>query len=169
MMVRLLPAFCLLVLPALAAGGAAARELGQDELRRLSASGASADMAAVLDMVRREVRGEPMDVRAFDIGGVYYQVIVMRPDGRMVSVVVDARTGRFVPSNARAAREVRAEAAASAGNNGKGRGRGNAGGNQGNNGNPGGNNGNGNSGGNGNGGGNGNSGNNGNGNGGGKK
>ncbi|MCX7646522.1 MAG: hypothetical protein N2Z62_14665 [Rhodobacteraceae bacterium] len=135
MMVRPLPALCLLALSALAAGGAGARELGQDELRRLAASGATADMAAMLDMVRREVRGEPMDLRAFDIGAVYYQVIVMRPDGRMVSVVVDARTGRFVPPEARAAQQVRAEAAAAPGMNARGRGRGNAGAGQGGNGN----------------------------------
>jgi hypothetical protein len=129
MLTRLACLCCLLLLPALAAGGAGARELGQDELRRLSASGVTADMAKVLAMVRREVRGEPMDLRAFDLDGIFYQVIVMRPDGRMVSVVVDARTGRFVPANSRAARAVRAEAAASGGD--RGRGRGNAGGNRG--------------------------------------
>lgn len=141
----------------LAGGPALSRELAQEELRRFAASGRGVDLHGILEMVGREVGGETVDVRAFDVGGVHYRILVKRPNGEVVGVVVEARSGRFVSPNSRVARAIRAEVSAS----GSGRGRsrapgrsGNAPGNGGGNGNgSGGGGGNGSGGGGGNGGG----------------
>jgi hypothetical protein len=154
---------------ALAAGPALSAlidELSPQELRQSVASGKSLSLQKILETVTRAVPGEAVDVRAFDVGGVYFHVLVMQPNGKLASIVVDAATGKIASNSSALAKVVRNAAKATSGSTsaksgkGKGQGKGGSGGNAGGNGN-------GNGGGNGGGNGNGNGGGNGNGNGGG--
>ncbi len=166
------------------------RELERSELRENVRSGKSMSMSRLLGVISSRVDAEVVDVRGFEGDGVYYRVILKRPNGKLSVAIVDARTGRFMSGRSSVAQDVMAaarenkgkgnsqsssrsnagntnsNAGGNANSNAGGNGNSNAGGNG--NGNSGGN-GNGNSGGNGNGNsggnGNGNSGGNGNGNG----
>lgn len=155
----------------------AARELGADELRENVETGRSRSLGAALDIVSRAVEGETVDVRAFDADGICYRMLIMTPSGQLVSVIVDAATGKFLSGDSPRGQQVReaaktpsgkssiskpAQASAKA-NNGRSTGRGNSGGpgNSGGNGNSGGSSGGGNSGGGNSGGGGGNGGGNG--------
>jgi hypothetical protein len=141
--IRALPLLVALTVGLALPGGADARELNQSELRALAASGQSVALSRIYDSIRRATGGEPVDVRAFDVGGVYYRVLVMTNGGNLVSVVADAGTGALLPTNSAAAQRVRSEAGNSGasssrgngarGNNGRGGGQGggNSGGGQG--------------------------------------
>jgi hypothetical protein len=149
-----------IVLCSLSSGraGAAGAELDQSELRSMVTSGQAVTTDSVFRQIRQDMDGEPVDLRAFDVDGVYFRVLVKLLDGRIVSVVVDATTGDYVSPRSAKAREVRELAHEAPGSNGRGNVNANANSNAGGNGN-------GNSGGNGNGNGGGNGGGNGNGNG----
>ncbi|WP_194295006.1 PepSY domain-containing protein [Profundibacter amoris] len=141
-----------------------AQELTPHQIRQAVSDGRSVSFGKIARTIQNRTKGEIMDVRAFENDGIYYRVLISRPNGNLASVVVDAATGRLLSTTSPKSRAVQ-KAANTAPNNGKGKGSGNGNGN----GNSGGN-GNGNSGGNGNGNGgengNGNGGENGNGNGG---
>ncbi|MEO1537674.1 MAG: hypothetical protein AAFR73_08065 [Pseudomonadota bacterium] len=149
------------------------RELSREELRANVRSGQSMSLSRLLNIMSSRVDGEVVDVRGFEGNGIFYRVLVKRSDGQMAVAIVNARSGRFMPSTSATVIDVQAAATSnspsvnsnSRSNNAGGNGNGNSGGNG--NSNSGGN-GNGNSGGNGNGNsggnGNGNSGGNGNGN-----
>ena len=162
--------------------GEPVKELSRPELRRLLDSGAAEDPRRAMSTAQGQASGEVLDIRAFQGAELYYRVLVKRPDGQVVSIVVNANNGSLLaPSsllassvNAAASRVDSSAAAAASGTTGaaaaadaaKSNGsasagsNGNAGGNSGSNGNSGGN---GNAGGKGNSGGNGNAGGNGNG------
>ncbi|WP_200876063.1 PepSY domain-containing protein [Ruegeria halocynthiae] len=178
-MKRLLIIACLFAFLQAGEGHAAARELKQSELRKATTSGSAIRLKRVIKGVERVFGGTPVDARAFQADKVYYRILVKKPDGRIISVIVNAQTGVVVPNRSTVGRQISDAARSTAGNSANansqaksnnsqansGNGNGNSGGNG--NGNSGGN-GNGNSGGNGNGNsggnGNGNSGGNGNGN-----
>ena len=108
MMTRIFPGLAVLV--ALAAGPAfpaALHELSQKELRQNIAAGKSMSLSDVMKGVARAVPGEAVDVRAFEMGSVYFHVLVMRPTGQLVSVVVDAATGRIASNGSSQAKAVR--------------------------------------------------------------
>lgn len=149
MLKRLPLVFLLCGSVAFSAGAAEIRELNQDELRSAVASGQSQDLGLLMALVAQNVQGELVDVRGFLAGDVFFQLTLLRPDGSLVTIVVNGSTGTLVSSNSTEAKVVRAAAKANGGNS---HGQGNAGNNRGAGGNS---NGNGNSGGNG---GNGNSG-----------
>ncbi len=140
-----------LVQPAQAAG---VRELNRSELRRNVKSGQYLGLSQLLEFIEKSVNGDLIDVRAFDADGIIYRVLIMTPAGKLASVIVDAKTGKFLANNSSRAVEVRELASSSrgkklgVGNNstsGNNTNRGNSGGK----GNNGGGNGGGNSGGNG--------------------
>jgi hypothetical protein len=171
---------CLAGLAAAAATAAPAevRELSGAELRDSVAAGESRPLGPIVEMVGRQVEGEFVDARAYVADGIYYRILIRTPDGKLASVIVDARTGGFVSARSDVAQDIvatarsrsggslfrpagsassaatsgngRSEAASQGGGRGNG---GNAGGNRG--GNGGGNSGGGNSGGGNSGGGNG--------------
>ncbi len=167
------------LLVALPSGEAAAqtRELKQGELRKATLTGGTIRLKRVIKGVEKAYGGTPVDARAFQADQIYYRILVKKPDGKIVSVIVNAQTGTVVSNRSSVGRQIskvarsnsanannsrkansNRGASASGGNNGTSGG--NAGGN-------GGGNGNGNGGGNGNGNGGGNGGGNSGGNGGG--
>jgi len=101
-------------LPAQHAQAAVARELSQNELRQVLAAGSGLSPQVILATVEKAVEGEIVDIRAFDSDGLCYRVLVMLPDGKLVSVVADAATGQLLPGNSSRAQDV----AAGASNNG---------------------------------------------------
>jgi hypothetical protein len=152
------------------------RELSRGEIRENVRLGKSLSFSQMLSAAKGITSGEVVDVRAFDAGGVYYRILVKRPDGKLGALVLDATTGALMSARSSAVKEVMAAAKDKSGSananatNNRGGNSSNAGGN---NSNAGGNNGNGNgnsgNSGGGNGGGNSGGGNSGGGNGGGKK
>ncbi|WP_217360551.1 PepSY domain-containing protein [Ruegeria atlantica] len=174
---------CLFAFLQVGEGHAAVRELKQSELRKVTTTGSTIRLKRVLKGVEKVFGGTPVDARAFQTDKVYYRILVKKPNGKIISVIVNAQTGVVVPNRSNIGRQISNAAKSTSGNSAKsntqsqtsskgnqsnnsgGNGNGNSGGNG--NGNSGGN-GNGNSGGNGNGNsggnGNGNSGGNGNGN-----
>ena len=147
-MFKCFPLVSLLVtLSALPAVAAEVRELSQNEIRDIVATGQSKDLGALMAIVGQNIAGELVDVRSFEAGDIFFQMTVLLSDGSLVTVIINGRTGALLPSNSEEAKVVRAAAKAN-GRNGGGSANSNAGGNG--NGNSGGN-GNGNSGGGGNG------------------
>lgn len=151
--------------------GAAVREISGSELRKIVKAGEAVSLKRAIEAVEASLGGVPIEARAFDAEGVFYRIVMKRPNGTLFSIIIDAGTGREVAKDSPVGKEISAAAATaastkssqgksqSAGSNGNANG--NADGNRGGNGNGGGS-GNGNSNGNGNG--NGNGGGNGNGN-----
>ncbi|WP_282021711.1 PepSY domain-containing protein [Ruegeria faecimaris] len=175
-MKKLIAIACLLAFLHPGEGQASARELTQSELRKATTSGSAIRLKKVIEGVEKAFGGTPVDARAFQADRLYYRILVKKPDGKIVSVIVNAQTGVVVSNRSVVGRQIFEAARAAPGKSGKGTSqgksanKGNSGGNSGGNGggNSGGNGG-GNSGGNGGGNGGGNSGGNGGGNGGGKK
>jgi hypothetical protein len=135
----------------------ATRELNQSELRRASITGKTIGLKRAIDSVAASVGGTAVEARAFKSDDVFYRILVKKPTGRIVSVIVNARTGTLVSNKSSVGRQISAAAKSSPSklsrsnrNLGKGKNSGNGGGNSGSNsgGNSGGNGG-GNSGGNG--------------------
>lgn len=95
-----------------AAHAAGMQELSQTELRSIVEAGQSLGLRSILDSIKKTVSGEPVDVRAFESNGVYYHILVMRPNGQLTSVVVNAATGLALSSASANAKAVRQAARA---------------------------------------------------------
>ncbi|MEP3347355.1 MAG: hypothetical protein ABJN34_07440 [Litoreibacter sp.] len=76
-----------------------AHEMKRSELRQVAMYGNTVSMKATLSSVSNALHAKVVEARAFDAGGVYYRFVLKRPDGRLVSVIIDAQTGDQVPSN----------------------------------------------------------------------
>jgi hypothetical protein len=105
-------ALCLAGFAAAAATAAPAevRELSGAELRDSVASGQSRPLGPIVEMVGRQVEGEFVDARAYDADGIYYRILIRTPDGKLASVIVDARTGGFVSARSSVAQDIVATA-----------------------------------------------------------
>ncbi|MBT8476805.1 MAG: hypothetical protein HKO95_13170 [Rhodobacteraceae bacterium] len=99
-------------------------ELNQAEVRASVQTGQSLPLTEILKKVESRVEGNLVDVRAFDLDGIYYQVMMKLPDGRLAFVVLDGKTGEFVRQNSRKMREVRAAVDGTNGKSNRGRGNG---------------------------------------------
>jgi uncharacterized membrane protein YkoI len=126
-------------------GHAAARELSQAELRNAAASGNTISLKRAIDSIVAKIGGTAVDARAFESDGFFYRIVVKKPNGQIVSIIVNAHTGASLTSNSRTGRHIAAAAKSSAGksssgngnsgrNNGGRNGGGNGGGNSGGNG-----------------------------------
>lgn len=104
------------------------REIGQTELRSRVSSGKSMSVNRILSRMRNRIDGEIIDVRAFDVNGVYYRMMIMKPNGRIGSLVVSGETGRAVPASSKISAAVEAAAKSSDVNNSGGFGGGDGGG-----------------------------------------
>jgi hypothetical protein len=127
------------------------REINASELRRIVSAGGAVSLKRAIDAVSAARGGEPIEARAFDLGGVFYRIVLKRPNGALVSVIIDAETGREVSKSssigeqittaagtgAKAAKgksqaagaKASGESKGNSGNSGNGGGKGNAGGN----------------------------------------
>ncbi|RLJ41063.1 hypothetical protein BCF46_2851 [Litoreibacter meonggei] len=103
--------FCVVTLgfahPSLASS---AWEMGQSELRQIAGSGKTVSLKTTLSSVSNSLHAKVVEARAFNAGGVYYRLVLKRSNGMLVSVIIDAQTGRQVPSKSLVGRQV-AEAA----------------------------------------------------------
>ena len=82
------------------------RELSQSELRRSVQNGQSVSLSRIMSRVSSAIDGEIVDVRAFQDGQIYYRVLIKQPNGRLGSVILEARSGQFMRANSSIAREI---------------------------------------------------------------
>ena len=82
------------------------REVDQDELRRSVQTGQSVPLSRIMSRVSASVEGQILDVRAFEGGGIYYRVLIKQPNGRLGSVILDAKSGQFMRANSQVAQDV---------------------------------------------------------------
>lgn len=87
-------------------------EVSPSELRRHVDRGHSRPLRGILDQVGKSVGGRALDVRAFADDQLYYRVVLMLPDGKLVSVVVNAETGQTMGRNSTTARAIGAQVSA---------------------------------------------------------
>lgn len=129
-----------LLLPVLLAlagpvAGQSVREIGASELRKIVNAGETLSLKSVVASVAAATGAEPIEARAFELDGVYYRIVLKQPDGSLISIVIDAGTGKQVRANSAIGRELKKAASASGGKSAKGKsatagenGKGNAGG-----------------------------------------
>ncbi len=97
-------------------GQAAARELKQSELRKATTSGSAIRLNKVIKGVEKVFGGTPVDARAFQADKLYYRILVKKPNGKIISVIVNAQTGVVVSNRSSVGRQI-SEAARSASDN----------------------------------------------------
>ena len=96
------------LLTVLSGGQAAAdaRELKQSELRMATLSGSAIRLNRVIKGVKKAYGGTPVDARAFKTDKIYYRILVKKPGGKIVSVIVNAETGTVVSNRSSTGREI---------------------------------------------------------------
>jgi hypothetical protein len=131
-------AVILLTMLALSNPGQAAtvRELDAAELRQAARAGDIISLKRVIEAVTTSTGGEPLEARAFEIDELYYRIVMKRPNGTIVSVIINARTGEQVSKGSSVGRQVASAAETGSKSKGKsqtaganGKGTGNTGGN----------------------------------------
>lgn len=74
------------------------REVGQAELRKIVTAGGILSLKTAVKAVADSTGAEPIEARAFLADGVVYRMVLKREDGSLFSVIIDATSGRQVPS-----------------------------------------------------------------------
>lgn len=87
------------------------QELTGKQLRSALATAQVVEPRMVMQKVETTLGGQALDIRFFQSDGLYYRVLVKSVDGRLASVVVDAKSGKLMPSSTPAAIAVNAAAA----------------------------------------------------------
>jgi hypothetical protein len=97
-------ALALVALVALSGPGQAAtvRELDAAELRQAARSGDLISLKRAIEAVAKSTGGEPIEARAFEIEELYYRIVLKKPNGAVISVILNARTGEQVPKGSAA-------------------------------------------------------------------
>jgi uncharacterized membrane protein YkoI len=77
--------------------GAAGDDSDHDLARRLLEQGRILPLAEIVDKVRSEIPGEMLEVEfETDDGAHIYELKILRPDGRVQEIEVEAATGKIV-------------------------------------------------------------------------
>ena len=97
---------------------ATVRELDAAELRQAARSGDLISLKQVIEAVAKSTGGEPIEARAFAVEDVFYRIVLKKPDGSVISIIINARTGEQVGKNSAIGRDLAAAAEA-----GKGKGK----------------------------------------------
>jgi hypothetical protein len=97
---------------------ASGHELDRSALRQAIEAGDAIPFYSLQDRIEQRMDGALVDVSLYNVGALYYRVIVRQPNGRIVSAVVDARTGGFVPVSSPVARTVQDTARSEGGGRG---------------------------------------------------
>lgn len=106
-------AACAVFLLSQSAWAVTVQEMSRDELQVAIGEGRAVTPGNAVAAVSERIEGDAVDIRVFAFEGVYYRVLVKQPDGKMVSVILDAERGQLVANDSGIARSV--DAAASAG------------------------------------------------------
>jgi hypothetical protein len=83
-----------------------AHEMGQSELRQIAKSGGTVSMKATLSSVSKSLHAKVVEARVFSADGIYYRLVLKYPNGRLVSIIIDAQTGSQVPSKSSVGQQV---------------------------------------------------------------
>ncbi len=97
---------------------ATVRELDAAELRQAARSGDMISLKRVIESVAKSTGGEPIEARAFEIEDVFYRIVLKKPNGTVISIIINARTGEQVGKNSALGRELAAAAEGGKGNKG---------------------------------------------------
>ena len=77
--------------------GAAADDSDHDLARRLLEQGRILPLADIVDKVRSEIPGEMLEVEfKTDDGAYIYELKILRPDGRVQEIEVEAASGKII-------------------------------------------------------------------------
>ena len=77
--------------------GAAADDSDHDLARRLLEQGRILPLADIVDKVRSEIPGEMLEVEfETDDGAYIYELKILRPDGRVQEIEVEAASGKII-------------------------------------------------------------------------
>lgn len=116
---RVVPHILLVALLALSGPALAAtvREMSGSELRKIVNAGQAVSLKRAIDAVTKSLGGEPIEARAFDADGVFYRIVMKQKNGTLVSIIIDAETGREVSKNSSLGKDI--SAAASTASDGK--------------------------------------------------
>lgn len=82
------------------------REVARADLRRAIEDGRALPFSSLQATVEDRMDGRLVDVALFDLDDLFYRVLVRQPDGRLVSAVLDARSGAFLPVSTETAQRV---------------------------------------------------------------
>lgn len=96
---------------------ATVRELDASELRQAGRSGDLLSLKRVIESVAKSTGGEPIEARAFEVGDIFYRIVLKKANGSVISVIINARTGEQVSKNSAVGRDL---AKAAEGGKGKG-------------------------------------------------
>jgi hypothetical protein len=89
---------------------AVASDVDRTDLRGAIERGEALPLYSLQERIEQRMDGALVDVSVYSVGELYYRVLVRQRNGRMVSAVVDARTGDFVPVSSPIARTVQENA-----------------------------------------------------------
>jgi hypothetical protein len=81
------------------AASSTVREIGAPELRKIVRAGGTLSLKSVVASLNATTGAQPIEARAFELDGVFYRIVLKRPDGTLISIIIDAQTGRQVMSN----------------------------------------------------------------------
>ena len=113
---RVVPSILLVALLAMSGPALAAtvREMSGSELRKIVSAGQAVSLKRAIDAVSKSMGGEPIEARAFDADGVFYLIVMKRPNGTLFTIIIDAETGKQVSKNSPLSKEISAAATAGA-------------------------------------------------------
>lgn len=81
------------------AASSTVREIGAQELRKIVDAGGTLSLKSVVASLNASTGAQPIEARAFELNGVFYRIVLKRPDGTLISIIIDASTGRQVKLN----------------------------------------------------------------------
>ena len=81
-------------------------ELSQDQLRTAVSSKSVINPRRVYAAVESQMNSKPVDIRVFKSKRVYYRVLVKNSNGKMSSIIVDAKSGTLVSKRSSIARKI---------------------------------------------------------------
>lgn len=82
-----------------------------EELRDFQTTEGGLNLKQAMIAVASKLDGQPVDARAFQADRIYYRILVKTSEGRLVSVILDAQSGKQVSSKSRAGQEIALAAA----------------------------------------------------------
>ena len=85
-------------------------ELNLDQLRSAITSKSVINPRRVYAAVESKMKSEPVDIRVFKSDRVYYRVLVKSSNGKMKSIIVDAKSGTLISALSSVARKINATA-----------------------------------------------------------
>lgn len=85
----------------------AASEIWSADLHLPMPGAQTVNIREFIDAAATQANGQIVDTRVFYGDSVYYRILIKKPNGRLVSVILDATTGNQVSSKSSIGRDIR--------------------------------------------------------------